>query len=170
MSTMMPGTPMPMVEVDTLSGGKMQLGGKGWKFVVVYRGAHCPKCKDYLAKLEALRAAYAADGIEILVLSADKADRARPFIETSDWTGEVGVGLSIPQMLELGLYISQPRDEQEAPAPFAEPAHYVVNDDGLVHMLDMSNVPFMRPDPEALLAGIRFHREKGFPIRGRLEA
>ena len=35
------------------------------------------------------------------------------------------------QMLALGLYVSEPRSEEETDRPFAEPGVFVINADGL---------------------------------------
>lgn len=161
-----PGAKMPEITVDTLDGGSVALGGAGWKAVVVYRGAHCPLCKKFLAKLDELKPAYREEGIDIIAVSADQAERTRPFIEDSGFSGTVGHSLTIEQMEQLGLYISDPRSAEEAPAPFAEPALFVVNDQGAIQILDKSNAPFARPDMESILGGIKFIRSKGYPIRG----
>jgi len=41
-------------------------------------------------------------------------------------------------MKSLGLYVSEPRSEQETDRPFAEPGVFVVNADGLLQVLDIS--------------------------------
>jgi hypothetical protein len=78
----------------------------------------------------------------------------------------VGYALSIDQARELGLYISEPRSSQETDRPFAEPGTFVVNPDGALQIIDISNAPFSRPDPAGLLNGIKVIREKDYPIRG----
>ncbi|MGP4846922.1 hypothetical protein ACTXGQ_22630, partial [Marinobacter sp. 1Y8] len=77
-------------------------------------------------------------------------------------------GLTIEQMNTLGLYISDPRSEKETDHPFAEPAVFVINAEGKVHIVDISNAPFSRPDLEALANGLAFVRnpENNYPIRG----
>lgn len=157
---------MPDIEVQTLSGQTASLGGAGWKMIVLYRGAHCPICKQYLTDLEGMKEAYNAEGIELIAVSADQADRAAPFISEIGFSSTVGVGLTIDQMTSLGAYISDPRSEKEAPAPFAEPALFVVNPDGAVQFMDKSNAPFVRPDLGKVLGGIKFVRENSYPIRG----
>jgi hypothetical protein len=43
---------------------------------------------------------------------------------------------------------------------------FVVNGDGNIQILDISNAPFARPDLEGLLNGIKFVRDNDYPIRG----
>lgn len=74
--------------------------------------------------------------------------------------------LSVAQMLELGLYVSEPRSPQKTDRAFAEPAVFVINDKGTVHVADISNAPFSRPDLGGLLNGLNFIRKNDYPIGG----
>ncbi len=58
--------------------------------------------------------------------------------------------LTVAQMQQLGLYISNPRSEKETDHPFAEPGLFVVNQEGLIQVIDISNNPFVRPEPNGL--------------------
>ena len=80
----------------------------------------------------------------------------------------VGYGLSLAQMQELGLYISEPRSPQETDRPFAEPGLFVINDQGTLQITDISNAPFARPSLASLEMGLKFIRnpENNYPIRG----
>jgi len=69
-------------------------------------------------------------------------------------------------MNTLGLYISEPRSEKETDHPFAEPGVFVVNADGEIQIVDISNAPFARPELEALANGLAFIRKNDYPIRG----
>ena len=170
MTALPAGTPFPKTDLAKGGGGTVSLGvpqgGHAWQIVVIYRGLHCPKCKDYLAKLEGLQAQYHAAGIDVVVASGDPQDRAQAMSEEHAPSLPMGFGMSVAQMSALGLYISDPRSPQETDRPFPEPGVFVINPDGVIQMVDVSNVPFMRPDLEGVLAGIQFHRENGFPIRG----
>ena len=75
-------------------------------------------------------------------------------------------GLSEEEMRTLGLYISSPRSPDETDRNFAEPATFVINPDGKVQIVDVSNAPFARPDLKGLLDGIRFVMAKHYPVRG----
>ena len=161
-----PGRPMPAIALDTLDGSRLSLDAPGWRAIVVYRGAHCPICKKYLGELEAMKPAFADADVSLVAISADGAERARPFIEEAGFSSPVGVGLSVPQMHRLGLYVSDPRSPEEAPAPFAEPGLFVVNPDGALQIVERANAPFVRPDMRMVLNGIGFVRDKDYPVRG----
>ncbi|HDY93581.1 MAG TPA: AhpC/TSA family protein, partial [Pseudoalteromonas sp.] len=60
----------------------------------------------------------------------------------------------------------EPRSDAETDHPFAEPGIYVLNEKNQLQMVDISNSPFVRPDLEQLLGGIKFSRENDYPIRG----
>lgn len=138
----------------------------GWRMLVVYRGAHCPLCKTYLATLESLQAEYRQAGIAVAALSGDPEEKARAEAAEQGWTFPVGYGLIMEEMRQLGLYISTPRSPQETDRPFPEPAVFVIRPDGAVQIIDISNAPFARPDLATLLKGLRFIQEKDYPVRG----
>jgi hypothetical protein len=71
-------------------------------------------------------------------------------------------------MQTLGLYISNPRSDQETDHPFAEPGLFVINSDGDVQVVDLSNNPFVRPDLLTLVNGLKWIRnpDNNYPIRG----
>ena len=161
-----PGGKMPSITLDTLAGGSVSLDGAGWKAIVVYRGAHCPMCRAFLTTLESQKAAFAAEGVEIVAISADDADRAAPHIADIGFTSTVGVGLSVDQMRSLGVFISAPMNADEALAPFAEPALFVINEQGTIQVIATSNAPFARPDMASVLGGIQYVKGHGYPIRG----
>jgi hypothetical protein len=71
-------------------------------------------------------------------------------------------------MQRLGLYISEPRSPQETDRPFAEPGLFVVNPQGSIQIVDLSNAPFARPELGGIARGIGFVQEKGYPVRGTL--
>lgn len=66
----------------------------------------------------------------------------------------------------LGLYISAPRSPNETDRLFPEPGLFVVNPEGKAHIIDVSNAPFARPDLRGVLNGLKFIRERDYPIRG----
>ncbi len=101
-----------------------------------------------------------------MAISTDPAEKARPQAEELGLTYPVGYDLSIGQARDLGLYISEPRSTQETDRPFAEPGTFLVNPDGNLQIIDISNAPFSRPDPAGLLTGVKVIQEKDYPIRG----
>ena len=174
MAALRAGIPFPKTEVSKVGGGSLTLGdpqgGHKWQIVVIYRGWHCPKCKEYLAILEGLQSDYHAAGIDVVVASSDPIEKAQKMSNEFCPSVPMDYDMTIPQMHSLGLYVSDPRDADETDRPFPEPGVFVINPDGNMQMVDVSNVPFMRPDLAMVLMGIQFHREKGFPVRGTNQA
>jgi peroxiredoxin len=138
----------------------------GWRLLVIYRGKHCPLCKQYLTTLDGMLDDFAKAGITVWALSADPLERAQSEASEEGWMLPILAGLNEHEMRTLGLYISSPRSPDETDRNFAEPATFVINPDGNVQIVDVSNVPFSRPDLKGLLDGIRFVKSKNYPVRG----
>ncbi|MGE0725004.1 MAG: redoxin domain-containing protein [Alphaproteobacteria bacterium] len=164
------GAAMPSLRLPAVGGGQVTTGeaGPGWQLVVVYRGRHCPLCKRYLAKLDGLREAFAAAATTIVAVSADPAEKAEADVAEFGWRFPVGYGLSADQMRTLGVYVSVPRSPQETDRPFAEPGLFLVNPEGRVQVVDISNAPFSRPDLEGILNGVKLIQERNYPVRGTM--
>lgn len=166
------GSVFPALEVARLGGGTLSLGrpkeGRDWQMIVVYRGRHCPICTRYLKELNGLLPEFHALGIDVVAVSSDPREKAVEQIALVGPQYPVGYDLSLAQMRALGLYVSDPRGPQETDRPFAEPGLFVVNAEGHVQVLDISNAPFARPDLKSLLGGLGFIRnpENNYPIRG----
>lgn len=164
------GSRMPPVSLPMANGSTMDLGGDGrWKMLVVYRGKHCPICRSYLKTLDGLMADFQHADIQVMALSADTKEKAESEVREESWRFPVGYDLTQDQMRHLGLYISEPRSPQETDRPFSEPGLFVVNPEGGIQILDVSNAPFARPALDTVLKGIKFVREKEYPVRGTLE-
>ncbi|KIN61499.1 Thioredoxin peroxidase [Sulfitobacter noctilucae] len=172
--TLTAGSAFPSIEVAKLGGGSLTLGvpqnGHDWQLVVVYRGLHCPICKKYLAELDGMTSEFTDQGVDVVVVSGDPQDKAQAMTEEKDLSLAMGYDLSIAQMRQLGLYISDPRSPKETDRPFAEPAVFVVNGQGNIQILDVSNAPFARPDLQSLANGIKFVRANDYPVRGTHQA
>lgn len=164
------GSTFPKMDVAKVGGGTCTLGAPqgthDWQLVVVYRGLHCPICKRYLAQLDEMVDEFAQLGVDVVTVSGDGEAKAQAMVEEKALTLPVGYGLSVAQMQALGLYISNPRSPEETDQPFPEPGLFVVNHDGAIQVLDISNAPFARPDLTSLLNGLKFVRGNGYPIRG----
>jgi peroxiredoxin len=169
-----PGERLPEITLPRLGGGEIRLGkpvdDHDWQMVVVYRGKHCPICKTYLAELERIAPEFAESGVGVVAVSGDPEDRARTFADEIGLTFPVGYDLTVDQMKSLGLYVSAPRSEKETDRPFPEPGVFVINGDGQLQVVDISNAPFARPDLAGLARGLKFIRDNDYPIRGRLAA
>lgn len=162
-----PGKPTPPLSLPSPDGGTVQLGGKGrWQVAVVYRGAHCPLCRKYLATLDSLLEDFREAGAEVIAISGDPRERAGKEAAEEGWRFPVACELSKDQMRQLGLHVSEPRSPQETDRPFPEPGLFVTNPDGLLQIVDSSNAPFARPDLQGVLNGLKFIQDKDYPIRG----
>jgi len=164
------GSTFPSVEVKDLDGGSVDIGkptdGADWKMVVVYRGRHCPLCTKYLNNLDGFAQSLREAGIDLAAVSGDSQSQLEEQLTKLEVSFPLYYGLTIEQMQELGLYISHPRSEQETDHPFPEPGLFVINSDNQVQVVDISNNPFVRPEPEALVSGLGWIRQNTYPIRG----
>ncbi|MGH1371448.1 MAG: peroxiredoxin-like family protein, partial [Cellvibrionaceae bacterium] len=171
-SVLQAGQKFPLISVNTLTGEKLELSkpaqGFDWRMLVVYRGKHCPLCTKYLNELNELLPEFNALGVDIVAVSSDSLERAKSQLAEVNPHFEVGYDLSIEQMKALGLYISEPRLGMNAERPFAEPGLFVINENGELQMIDISNVPFARPPLASMLMGIRYYRgmTEKFPVNG----
>ena len=143
-------------------------GEHDWQMVVVYRGKHCPLCTRFLNELEGFKNRLSAIGVDLLAISGDSLEQLQAHREKLTVSFPLYYGLSIEQMQTLGLYISHPRSPKETDHPFAEPGLFVINHEGQVQVVDLSNNPFSRPHLETLVSGLEWIRnpENNYPIRG----
>lgn len=163
------GSDMPKLSLPKVGGGEISVGNASkWEMVVVYRGKHCPICRSYLKTLDSLLDEFRDGDTAVVAISADTKEKAETEAKEEGWRFPVGYGLSQDQMRRLGLYISEPRSPQETDRPFPEPGLFVINPEGKIQIIDVSNAPFARPPLDAVLKGIKFIREKQYPIRGTL--
>jgi peroxiredoxin len=166
------GSAFPKFDLTQYGGGTLRVGtptgGHDWQMVVVYRCKHCPICTRYLNTLNDLLAYFHAQGVDVVAISADTADQAEGQLTDISPKFPVGYGMTTAQMQTLGLYVSDPRSDKETDHPFPEPGLFVINADGHIQILDISNAPFARPDLNVVLGGLKFVRnpENDYPIRG----
>jgi len=168
------GSAFPKMDVPVVGGGSVTLGqARGdldWQMVVIYRGLHCPLCKKYLAQLQEMIGDFNAEGVDVVIASGDPEAKAQAMVDEKELTLTTGHGLSVEQMTTLGLYISDPRSPKETDRPFPEPGVFIVNAEGNIQILDISNAPFARPDLASLLSGVKFIRANDYPVRGTHKA
>lgn len=165
MPSIEPGGAFPPISLTLLTGEDMTFGAGHWHLLVIYRGAHCPMCRAYLTAAEALRPRFAAAGFNLVLASADSAERTRPLLSETGYNGPVAAGLSVDQMRQLGVHMT-PAGDTGAAGPFAEPAAFAVDAEGRLHLVQIGNAPYARPDLEALLAGLTYDRDKAIQPRG----
>ena len=159
--------PVERMSFPSVDGGDITIGAPKdrWTMLFVYRGKHCPRCKKYLAKLNAALASW-TEVLDVVVVSADTKDKALADRDEFGWTFDLGYGLTEAQMRSLGLYVSEPLSEAETTGLFAEPGAFGIRPDGTLMLVDISNGPAARPDLDELLDGMRFNIEKDRPARG----
>lgn len=170
-----PGSQFPDIDVELLSGDSANLkqtqSENSWKLVVIYRGRHCPLCTKYLNQLETLKEDFKSINVEIIAVSSNTKEQLTDHMEELSISYPIAYGLTLEQMHQLGLYISQPRSEKESTQEFAEPGLFIINEHGQVKVAALSNMPFSRPDLTTLFNGLQWLRglDTDYPIRGSLE-
>jgi len=171
-TTLRPGQTFPSIILPLLGGGETDIskptGKHDWQLVLVYRGKHCPLCTNYLQELENNRQAFSDIGIDVIAVSADSEARATAQLAEVNTTYPVAYGLSQAHMKALNLYISGVQNGMDVEAPFAEPGLFIINHEGKLQLVDISNVPFSRPDLGNIAGGMNWLRSQtpAFPING----
>lgn len=164
------GGTLPPFTLPLVDGSEVTLGKTStpdvWQIVIIYRGIHCPLCHKYLKRLEELREGFSKRNAELIAVSGDPVEKAQEMVTKNGIKFPVAYGLSISQMRELGLYISDPRNPEETDRPFAEPATFALNSQGLLQLIEISNTPFNRADLAELLDTVEWVQENDYPIRG----
>ena len=166
---LMPETQAPALSLPLVGGGTFDLAAEtpeNFTMVVFYRGLHCPVCQSYLGKLDALVPAYEEAGFSVVAASMNTAEIAEQ--TKADWglkNLKIAHSLDEATARSWGLWISTSIKEAEADM-FCEPGLYWVRPDGRLYLIDISNMPWSRPDLEFLLSKVPFAVEKGYPARG----
>jgi peroxiredoxin len=149
---------MPRLSLPRAGGGVVQVGDStSWQAVIVYRGKHCPICRTYLKTLDGLLDQFSAANTEVIAISGDPREKAESEANEENWRFPVGYDLRPDQMRLLGLYISEPRSPQETDRPFAEPGLFIINPQGKIQVVDISNAV------RATRAWWRFEGAKVYP-------
>lgn len=166
------GAAFPALQVSGLDDSIVDISqptnGNDWHMVVIYRGWHCPMCTKFLNELAGFRERLSAIGVDIAAVSADSKEQLQDHLDQLDVNYPLFYGLTLQQMQKLGLYVSIPRSEKETDHNFPEPGMFVINADGAVQVIDISNNPFARPDLETFVSGLEWIRnpDNNYPIRG----
>jgi peroxiredoxin len=154
---------VPMVGSDQIS--VIGEAKDRWTMLFVYRGRHCPRCKRFLNKLNAVLPDWTPH-MDVVVTSADTAEKAATDQAEFGWDFDLGYGLQQEQMRALGLYVTEPLSDAETTGNFAEPGAFAIRPDGTLMLVDISNGPAARPDLEELLDGMIFNITNDRPVRG----
>ncbi len=161
------GAPVGELVFQNVTGGAIRIGQPKdrWTMLFVYRGRHCPRCKKFLNKLEAVLSDW-TDVMDVAVVSSDSEEKAKADKQEFGWTFDLGFGMTEAQMRSLGLYVSDPLSEAETTSRFAEPGAFAIRPNGDLVLVDISNGPAARPDLEELLDGMKFNIANDRPTRG----
>ena len=166
-----PDAPVPALSLPLMGGETFTLNETApetFTMLVFYRGRHCPVCKTYLEKLNGLVAGYRDAGFDVVAVSMNTEDLARK--TRQDWdigAMKLAYGLSEADARAWGLWVSTAIKEAEADM-FCEPGLAWVRPDGRLYMIDISNMPWARPDLEFLLSKVPMAVDKGYPARGNV--
>lgn len=169
MTTLVPNEPAPALSISTTAGTAWTLSDQKpgtFTMIVFYRGQHCPVCKSYLTELERRLPEFEAAGASVIAVSMDTEERARASV--SDWGLDrltVGYGLGEAEARGWGLYLSKAIKETE-PGTFSEPGLFLIDPEGKLYLINISNMPFARPQLEGLADKLTFASEKAYPARG----
>lgn len=170
---LIPGEKLPNITVKALNGSALKVNeinnsDADWKLIIIYRGAHCPICTKYLNEIEEYKYLLLDIGIEIVAISADKKEQVTSHLKKLNVGFDIGYGMTLHQMNDIGVYQSLPKNEHETDHVFAEPALFVIDNKSTIQVVDITNNPFVRPDVHRLYEGLKFIRdpENNYPIRG----
>lgn len=175
MVVLKPRTATPELVINTLKStwSLAQQTPENFTMLVVYRGLHCPICKNYLRELSRLADDFSAKGVNIIALSSDTQERAQ--LASTEWEIEnltMGYGLTVEQSQAWGLHRSAGRGLTsigiEEPTEFTEPGLYLVRPDGTLYWSNINTMPFARPHFKEVLGAIEFAITKNYPARGEL--
>ncbi|AFY70643.1 alkyl hydroperoxide reductase/ Thiol specific antioxidant/ Mal allergen [Thalassoporum mexicanum PCC 7367] len=166
---LMPGKPVPSLDVETLEGVKWQLekqDPRNFSMIVFYRGYHCPASKPYLQEIDRRLGKFLVLGIEVIAISSD--DRAKAELAQDEWGIEnmmIGYGAGIDKMREWGLYISKAAFEGE-PDIFNEFGLFMVRADHTLYFAEVSSAPYGHPNVSDTLYALDLAINQGHPMRG----
>lgn len=169
MTRPIPAQAAPELSVPTVDGGTWQLAGRtpdSFTMVVFYRGLHCPVCKGFLGELSTLLPNFEKVGTEVIAVSMDPRERAEQSVREWELGAlTVGYGLTEAQARGWGLYLSDSIKEAETQV-FCEPGLFLVDNSGRLYLINVSKMPFARPDIASLPDKIAMATGNGYPARG----
>ncbi|CAA0124059.1 Alkyl hydroperoxide reductase C [BD1-7 clade bacterium] len=172
-SKLQAGALFPSIELLTVQDELVDLGyvptQEHWKLIVIYRGVHCPLCRNYLETLNCHLQDLERLGVSVIAASADSERKARQQVDQSELDLMLAYGLNSEQMQSLGLYISNPGASPRRERPFAEPGLFLINEEGHIQLVDISNSAYCRPAIPMLIQGIQQMREHETPVQGTYE-
>ncbi|BDI61144.1 peroxiredoxin-like family protein [Qipengyuania nanhaisediminis] len=167
-----PGNAVPDLKLPLTIDAEFDLANQepdNFTLVVMYRGKHCPICRQQLKAVGAKLDEFTKRGINVVAVSMDSEERARTV--DREWeTGDLPLAFAMSEETarNWGLYISQGRPDSDEPERFSEPGMFLVRSDGTLYLASVQNAPFTRPPLDELLQGIDFILKNDYPVRGTL--
>lgn len=164
------GKPMPQFKLPLVGGGEVTIGenltsGKPTLFSM-YRGLHCPLCKKYNIKMEEGLPDLDSLGVDLVFASMNDQAKAEQAKAEWDIKSKVAYSMTEEQAKSLGLYVSNAMVGSSEPAVFSEAGMFMLNKEGVLQFVDVSNAPFLRPDLTNFMNGLKYVLAKSYPIRG----
>ena len=166
---LIPGEKTPSLTLETLNNNLWSISdniNKSKSMIVFYRGLHCPVCSEFLKLLDTQLQDYKKSNTEVIVVSMDNKEKAVKAKNEWDLKNlNIAYGLSEEKAREWNLYISKSIKETESDI-FCEPGLFIIKEDGSLYLVNISNMPWARPDISSLPAKLVFAEEKNYPVRG----
>ena len=158
---------MPQITVSLIDGNKFTTGtNTGWQIVYIYRGKHCPLCRQFLTELNESLDQLTEMGVDFVAVSADSSEQALEQSSTEKWKFKVGYGLAPEDMQTLGVYVTEPLSNEDVHHVFAEPAFYIINPERNMHVISLTTAPIIRADVKSLIIGLKFTIKNDIGPRG----
>jgi peroxiredoxin len=121
------GDLFPHLTVDRVGGGKLSLPGdltQPFNVVLINRGHWCPFCIGQLKSFQSALPKLAAEGIGVVSISADPADKAAEVVKQNGLEFPVGFGASVNELATtLGVYFDP---NPSHTTPYAHAAGFVL--------------------------------------------
>lgn len=168
---LLPRQTAPALIADTLSGpwSLAQAKPEAFTLIVMYRGLHCPLCRDQLQELHNVLGDFRALGVDAIALSSDTKEKA--IMAQQDWhlpDLQIGYDLAFHYAQPWRLFISNARKAGE-PAQFYEPGTFLVGADGDVYFAQIQSMPFGRPSLSDMPRWLKHCIENAVPARGEAD-
>ena len=164
-----PGAQVPALKLPLVGGGTFDLSQESpenFTMILFYRGLHCPVCANYIGGMAALLEEYEAAGFSVVVASMN--DKALAEQAAKDWNlgrTRVAYDVTVEDAKNWGLWISKAFKDVEADI-FVEPGLFWVRPNGELYLVDISNMPWARPDLKFLVSKVGYALENNYPARG----
>ncbi|MGV8858655.1 redoxin domain-containing protein [Rhodoglobus sp.] len=166
--TLVPALSLPVVQGGTTDDLALGSGVDGrFTLIVFYRGLHCPLCRKQLREIDDSMDELREAGVgRVVAISMDTLKRAT--ISVDDWELTqlpIAHGLTEEQARQWGLFISSGFKKGE-PERFSESGIFVLDSDNTMFWSNISSMPFGRMPVKAIIHGLEYVTENGYPARG----